>query len=755
MPQQAKSLIDEGVGRLKIESAQSGWVGKALQLCSSGQFTAAGPTSIKIRNWEHGVDEPDHIVFDFSDFWLPRSSVYPARRLSDSDCLAIATVLAVDQYLGAVSPSKTRHKTAAVVVQTLAKVWEWGYLHDIHRPEDWTAANFRDLWRELRTGGWPLALQLEDRVKRALLGSPNIDGLLDHAHKKGGHPYVSASKVQNWLQTNMKGRTLTMAHAFVLGRRQVPTSETAYPKYASSVLTLILIDLQRVARLEAPYGFTVDPATVLGASARRAGRAPKRTPNLDISAAVSLLETSMKWVYTYSESILLLARVSHYVTNDCRELSTHRRRARYLNWLADDPWVKALKKEIGAEMEMAPGREISWLPDLIGMLITAAYIVIAMMNARRRDEIRHPKLGLKRDSILELDKDLGLYQAVFYIEKSLKSYAPFYVNKATFDAFQILVSLNQLQVNAERAAGLPPTDLTAAGIFWQRQFRITDGHRTERKWFDFGSGGGHVSRKFIRHVLGEEENIPSLASHMFRRFYALIFFYRFEHGTLQALAHQFGHLDLSATQQYVTDASISSSRERIPIDLLKSSESVREAINDEQMELAKVLDEVGREKMTEMIESLLQGGTYSGGFYRLVQRLHHKLALKVDYSQLDKVVQAKRVATYLIQKGHSVTPFGHGECMAGEVGKRHSARCYSEADSALDRSTASALTCARCPYHVVSIGYLQAQKADLERMRVEIQSCPRETVRASHLLSAFENLSAAIQLHSIRLGAPG
>jgi hypothetical protein len=232
--------------------------------------------------------------------------------------------------------------------------------------------------------------------------------------------------------------------------------------------------------------------------------------------------------------------------------------------LTDLPLKKTVEEMLGFEVTLMQGRKrgVVMLHHVVSMLITAAFIVVAVMNARRRDEIRHPKLGLKQGAIREIDRNLGLYEAIFYIEKSFKSYVPFYVNKATYDAFQVLVRLNELHLDAERAVGLPATDSSEASVFWQRPFRMVDGLSRERIWFEFDQQPQGAAAKFVRYALGEKANGQAVSAHMFRRFYALIFFYRFEHATLQAIAYQLGHLNLGVTRQYVSDASLMSDMRR-------------------------------------------------------------------------------------------------------------------------------------------------------------------------------------------------
>ena len=136
-------------------SEAQGWNFQALALCTSGQISAAGKTGVSLQNWDAGVDQRQSVVLDFSEFWLPPSSLYPAKRLSDDAILSTTVVLSIDAYLSRVDKGKTTSRTAEAILRQLAKVWEWGYLNDLYRPGDWTGAHFRRLWLQLKEGGWP------------------------------------------------------------------------------------------------------------------------------------------------------------------------------------------------------------------------------------------------------------------------------------------------------------------------------------------------------------------------------------------------------------------------------------------------------------------------------------------------------------------------------------------------------------------------------------------------------------------------
>ncbi|UVH57198.1 hypothetical protein NWF24_30900 [Variovorax paradoxus] len=736
-----------------LEPDAKGWNYQALDLCTSAQISAVGRTSISLQNWDAGVDEKQHIVLDFSEFWLPASGLYPAKRLSEDALLSTTIVLSIDSYLSRVGKGKSTSQTALGILRFLARAWEWGYLNDLYRPCDWTGAHFRRLWRQLKEGGWPRALDIKKRTLAAMTNAYDIDELLWPMHTTSGNPSVRQVGVQAWLHTNLATRSLAQTRALLLRAIHIDVPEPDEPKYSQSLFRMIMQELQRVSQLEAPYGFSVDPLTAIGPSAGKTGVRSKRTPNLDVETAVKLLECSLHWVHSYSGPIIALVEEVLDVAKESHGLNDYARRKKYRAFLDQLPAKKLVGVLTGVDLNLTQGRQAGaiMMHHLVGMLTTAAFIVIAVMNARRRDEICHPKLGLKTGAIRIINKEFDIYEGTFYIEKSAKSYVDFFVNRSTYVAFEVLENLNKLYVATEQATSLPTADPEKTSLFWQRPVRMVDGLSRSRTWFVFDKSPRSVASKFVRHALGGGEKTSSIASHMFRRFYALIFIYRYENGTLQALAHQFGHLNLAVTQRYVTDASHMLEIERIPIDLLKTLDVEAQAVRDDQKGIALVLEEVAKEKLEKTVSGLLDGENLSGGFARLVRRLHNKLILSVDYSEMDRAAQARRLTQTLVQRGHSLQAFPHGECMAGSEGKRRAGNCYSTEKERLDRSTASPMTCARCPYHVVSRGYLQAQRNDLKALEQQAAECHIGSVQARRLSQEIENLLAAIQLHSTRL----
>lgn len=234
---------------------------------------------------------------------------------------------------------------------------------------------------------------------------------------------------------------------------------------------------------------------------------------------------------------------------------------------------------------------------------------------------------------------------------------------------------------------------------------------------------------------------------MFRRFYAILFMYRFEDATLQALSQQLCHLHLEMTRQYVVDTVQTPREDRIPSEFRVRLLSRERHTNEIEAEIKAVAEE----KLQETILAILQGKNCSGGFEKLVRRIHNKLASSIEYRNIQPEQQALKVSQRMIARGHEVRPFQHGECMAGSISSRGLGHCRSE-EGQIDQTRARPALCKNCPYHHVSAGYVASLKnlvADLQR---EADELPPGTLLHKQLVHDKEQAEAVVAFHLKRMG---
>jgi hypothetical protein len=255
---------------------------------------------------------------------------------------------------------------------------------------------------------------------------------------------------------------------------------------------------------------------------------------------------------------------------------------------------------------------------------------------------------------------------------------------------------------------------------------------------------------FVLLALPLSVEIPRLQPHTCRRFYALIFYYRYEDATLQALAFQLDHTDLESARQYVSEAVANLDGFRLPIAL--SAEKAR--CRDEYLADFPEMADVRHQKFVAKINETLDGSRTSGKFGALMIRLASKLAARADYAPLRSELRAKKMTAEMERKGYDLEPFPHADCMAGSAG-RVNAKCFDRQSGLAQKERAAPKLCSRCIYsnttegHVVNLEMLYALLKD--------QGCGEPygevmTVRARAHQKRLDDLKGVIALHRRNLG---
>lgn len=170
-------------------------------------------------------------------------------------------------------------------------------------------------------------------------------------------------------------------------------------------------------------------------------------------------------------------------------------------------------------------------------LATACWIIIATFSARRDEEIDDLRLGCLRG-----DASTGWWLHV-YIEKTLQRKEWIPVPALVVRAVELL------EVLSSKARAETQTD----HLF---------------QWMD---ADGDVSRLDVgRHLdsFAEDVGLPAHTArdgtvapwhwhpHQFRRFFAVLYFYRFEGAAIEALSHHLRHFDLETTRGYTRDTDL-------------------------------------------------------------------------------------------------------------------------------------------------------------------------------------------------------
>jgi hypothetical protein len=203
---------------------------------------------------------------------------------------------------------------------------------------------------------------------------------------------------------------------------------------------------------------------------------------------------------------------------------------------------------------------------------------------------------------------------------------------------------------------------------------------------------------------------------MFRRAYALIFYYQYENQTLQALSQQMGHFDLVQTILYITDPHGRPQTESLAASLDLSNLNAKAQLRKPLTELAKEMRDVAVEKHDDIVVSLLAGVQAGGGYSRVVQKFFARISKVSEYDHADLKAHAMRVAEGLRDKGHLPEPMLHGDCMAGTVQNIRAAKCRAKNGQVLRKELASAEVCSKCPFHYYNEGHVRGLVAEHARL---------------------------------------
>lgn len=730
----------------------------ALSMSESGRLQYVSASKCRLRIAFTVSDDDAWWTLDLDKYVLPATRLAPKCELSKEPELAIATILALDSYLCNAEIAKGTHRTIATMASTLAKCWEWGRLNGIYRAADWTAGHFRRLEMQLGKGRWAVALQGEERVTAFLKTRPHPSSV----SRANYSPFSIHSEMGALMGTNMGALELGFArnsiHRYV--KPNLPAQDLEKDRKLSQPgLTWLLQAfwaINLIGSLKAPYGFKLTPFPDPKARATRLAKPNSRTPTLSVDQAIGLLVHALKCVNEQTDAICGLVYEIGRIALEAGQIErAQNARLRLMKKLWEESAVRTRAVDVlGVDVSMWLRSEDGkvTVPHLVDTIMSACVVLIGGLNARRKDEIIHQKLGLRRDSMRPINRDLAVYESMFYIEKTLKSYAPYYVNQATFDAYSALQKLESAQLQVE--ALLTGEDRNAQSLnhsmFWSRGFAPTSNTLQPRVWFDFSFDRKGAGRAFTSAALGEGVRLAGGGAHVFRRFYAIIYYYRFEHGGLLALRFQLAHLNCEMTKQYVTNAMVDAVEARIPVALRRAPETIRAVINDDWQAVDEVIRNVGSEKLYGLIADLLGGQNFSGGFPRLVEKLHRRFSSDLDYSAMDTERQARRLQQRLMDRGHALRPLPHADCAAG-ASKAHGAKCSNSKPAGPSPENASAEVCRACPYSWTSEGHVEGLKLDLEVLNNEITETPQGTLLWQSRIASRDNLQNAIWLHEKRI----
>lgn len=727
--------------------------------------------TIKVQKLYISWGENSLLEIPAGQAWLPATPIYPVpMQLKDHPLLFYTLVAAVDSYILRQELSKSTHIVVSDIVKTLVKVFEYIWLRGYYSVSKVPEVEWSRLAGLLVKGGWVLALEVDSRASAALkdIKDPNL--YLTPSHVRGGSPSLRRSFLE-LIGTNVAGRELVSVRCAVLratsnfvGGTSIEEGTSLASGMSSTMLLQTLRSINLLADLSKPFGTDFLPINDPYKYSMKNGRAIGRTQNLTPESAAALLSYAFFWIYEAGPVLAdlveeLAVKMTLLYDDDIEDeyagdlnkdanICAFRAGKRGL-FLAESNYRIALEALLSQKIESYSLRKSrdghTSIFCMLSSLFSACFVVISLMNARRKDEVLGGAVGIYANCAKVLDLDLKIYECEFYVEKSIKDYVPFYINSVSFRAVELLERISAVAWgwgNFINKGGLPSG--RDAKLFCYPDLISGRIYR-----YSFGADVHNgPAREFVSAALGDEYKDMRIASHMMRRGYGQIYLYRYEDANLVALAQKYEHSSLDTTIGYVTngfEVNVSNDAAAVWRGLSAAQVSARA---EHAAYVMQELKEAGEEKIFSFVRDVVTGAkNFGGGFSRLVERLYRMLSTRIDYSSLDEERTVEVLGKSLLARGHAPHPYPHATCMAGM--SRKSAACSEE--GRLARERASAVVCSGCAYSVVMDAHLQNMRREEMRLTTAADD-GKPGIKQQHAEAALQNLRRVIFLQERRLG---
>jgi hypothetical protein len=732
------------------------------------------------------TDATKYREFDLCEFYLPPTPFSPNPiPLVDRPELVSILERAVAIYGARTSPEKSWHESIGNATRTLCKLFEYSWLNGLYSISDWTSSDFSDLSDLLAQGGWAKALRIPGRTKEWVerIGRDQLLSILPST--RGRDRWSLGEAFNQALGTNVRSRELLPAKAEILNYL-APRSSRAEKRSTTSRtngldstetppskplktgrsfesgmgesqlrqelgwINLIgdIFDNPPIAFVPYPNAFTLS---------KELGRTTGRTDNLSPDHIAKILVDAKWWLDEIAPHALAL---SDLLANQLIKSSTGGMGSKaQLAVLRTSDAREAIEQALGVEITTVCGTKRaphSTVNSVVGSVYTACFSLLAFLNARRKDELIHRRYGLSKVALTPVNRAIGLFSCDFYIEKTYRTYTPFFIASLSVRAIETLDAFSDIARRirenfSEDGVGAEPNIPDREDILFEMpRFNEAGAPLGQPKWYTFDTEG--VARDFLQRALGKDV-IVRVAPHMYRRGYALIFHYRYEIESIHALSHQLGHFDLTRVWRYVTDAADGATGPAAR-DYAKGGSPAERAREADLLAIERDIRAIGDERVRELVADVVKGTARANvGFQRLVLRFHQRLGRRLTYRELAAEEQAKVIADSLVARGHSSHPMPHVNCLAARGRRNRGAKCYSSKIGGISRQDAEPSLCGGCAYGSVRRGHVSSIELDLGRSRARLASMPDpSSLGAIALRKSIDNGTAMVTLLRTRLG---
>lgn len=430
------------------------------------------------------------------------------------------------------------------------------------------------------------------------------------------------------------------------------------------------------------------------------------TANLALEDAIKLFRESLTWIYDYSKGILEIIELHR---NNYEKWSLQYDRYSHKSVLRAsslDPGLLTestrLCREHGLPFEAISSYNNSRFFDehtcpsveyLIKNLMTACFIIVAINHGRRLNEIVGEKelpYGLYFGCIKASQTVPDLNLIDIYVEKTVKDWSTFYVNRLVLDAVHCLEELSQKfrPLFTERKKYSANIEEARKDKLFQWRYFSQNGFSGKPYSYSYNKS----SHMFLEIAKVEKIELDHRAQ-PFRRFFALLYYYRYDIPDLMAVSSQLRHLDPGMTKVYLSDPEM-----RKSVNKIEALFNFR--IEEEAKQVQADMDEVRSEMFTDTVIEILKGERSGGNWPQLVLCVYKNMAENAEFNELDLNEQGKALSQKMLFEGYNRIPLEHGGCNVGSNQiTLTEARCTYEGEDFAHLEDASPNRCVNCPHH--------------------------------------------------------
>lgn len=409
------------------------------------------------------------------------------------------------------------------------------------------------------------------------------------------------------------------------------------------------------------------------------GEDVKKHKTIPHTTAFEMLGGSLKWVLDYAPAIL-----KHYN----KEINEEE--------LVDELKALGLDANIGG-YGVNKTKKKSSIDGLLNLLGTACFVVIAGLTARRIDEIEDLIAGCCDQD------DQGDYWLISYVEKTMQTYDTFPSCNAVAKAIEVLELLSH-KYRTE----------TGEASIW-KYLQIDTNEITKI------NASTYLNRLALWCDVSPVDNKEwNFSAHQFRRFFAVLYFWRYSKNDIGALAHHFRHFNLEMTRRYVTD-----------------------------VEFNKIWEETSDEWKQDFLRKAAEGsrslkGAAGSRIKKEIEKIKRHLRKSVDIVMPDRV--ANKLLKIARRMGSSFTQHVWGTvctCPTNNIMSKH-AKCKGSKDYGPDFSNASVDKCACCAFAIEAEIFDEFAKSDINSRNNTALSCGNNSLLADLSKMQISSLQKSI-----------